>query len=75
MELLDVSGNQFGDEGALSFLSCLGNISNLIMHNCGITKEGFLKFSEAYENNSDAEVIFCPLYFHRISFTKLTLKI
>ena len=49
MELLDVSGNKFGNNGAFAFTKCLDKVSKLVMENCAVTKNGFLRFKQAYE--------------------------
>ena len=49
MELLDLSGNKFGDEGAFAFTKCLDKVSRLVMENCAVTMNGFVRFKQAYE--------------------------
>ena len=56
MEMLDVSGNKFGDDGAIAFTTCLHKISKLVMQNCAVTKEGFFRFKHAYEN-AETEIL------------------
>ncbi|CAK8693908.1 unnamed protein product [Clavelina lepadiformis] len=47
---INLSGNMFGDDGALSLSKCLHNIRRLILWNCDIVDVGVESLSEAIEH-------------------------